>query len=455
MKTKICEHCEKEFEAKRNDARYCGSTCRSLAWMKSQTEVNDGNPLRSQLRGLVSLEQSNNDSELSLVKKELRWDINPEYFALRKAIMQNEKDYKSLENEKQMLIKRLEKEKFSSFGGLTIPGLGIGVVGGYTSAKEEEEKLAMAVKFGLIGGVGGFAMDLITLNNRKKTFLKTMQEINVRINSIKDKQTFITNKLQKLKEHLKTIPSSIQREVEIKPKLTEPVLQNNNEKNIDENKRLLNVNPSSDNVNKRLAANKPLLKIPEGSKIISSSDLANMHYDILGFTGRWLQLFGEPSMNFHCIIYGLPGEGKSTFAIQFAKYLAEHMGRVVYISGEEGFAKTLRDKFINNDSISNFLDVADLRTYDDIVNNIPVDLYNFIFVDSLDNMRIDADKMKRMRERYKDSALITISQSTKEGKVRGSQELVHDCDISVSVENGIAKTEKNRFKEKWMTYEVF
>jgi predicted ATP-dependent serine protease len=151
----------------------------------------------------------------------------------------------------------------------------------------------------------------------------------------------------------------------------------------------------------------------------------------------------------------MPGEGKSTFAIQFAKYLAENIGRVVYISGEEGFTKTLRDKFMNNDGVSKYLDIADLRTFDDVIKNIPAEVYNFIFIDSLDNMRIDAEKMKKIRERYKNSSLITISQSTKDGKIRGSNELVHDSDIAVKVENGIALTIKNRFKAKGMQLEVF
>ena len=180
-----------------------------------------------------------------------------------------------------------------------------------------------------------------------------------------------------------------------------------------------------------------------------------MEFRVLDFREQWQHFFGYPSVDFHCIIHGMPGEGKSTFAIQFAKYLAENIGRVVYISGEEGFTKTLRDKFMNNNGISGYLDVADLRTGDDILATIAPDDYNFIFIDSLDNMRIDAEKMKRIREQYKNSALITISQSTKDGKIRGSNELVHDCDISVKVENGIAKTTKNRFKEKGMTYEVF
>ena len=70
-------------------------------------------------------------------------------------------------------------------------------------------------------------------------------------------------------------------------------------------------------------------------------------------------------------------------------------------------------------------------------------------------MKIDADKMKKIRIRYKNSALITISQSTKDGKMRGSYEIVHDCDIAVKVDNGIATTTKNRFMEKGMTFNVF
>lgn len=70
-------------------------------------------------------------------------------------------------------------------------------------------------------------------------------------------------------------------------------------------------------------------------------------------------------------------------------------------------------------------------------------------------MKIDADKMKKIRVRYKNSALITISQSTKDSKMRGSYEIVHDFYIAVKVENGIATTTKNRVKEKGMTFVVF
>jgi hypothetical protein len=37
----------------------------------------------------------------------------------------------------------------------------------------------------------------------------------------------------------------------------------------------------------------------------------------------------------------------------------------------------------------------------------------------------------------------------------GSYEIVHDSDIAVKVEMGVASTTKNRFKEKGMTLNVF
>ena len=151
----------------------------------------------------------------------------------------------------------------------------------------------------------------------------------------------------------------------------------------------------------------------------------------------------------------MAGQGKSTFAIQFANYLAENFGEVIYISGEEGFSKTLKDKFRNNNAASEHLYLADLITYQDILNEIKPNYFNFIFIDNLDNMRICAQELKELRKLFINSALITISQSTKDGKMRGSNEIVHDSDIAVAVSNGVAETIKNRFEEKGRQFRIF
>jgi hypothetical protein len=194
--------------------------------------------------------------------------------------------------------------------------------------------------------------------------------------------------------------------------------------------------------------------IETNDKIMSSRALKEMTYPALVFKNRWNDFLGEPSTTFHLVVHGKPGEGKSTFCIQFADYLARHHGNTVYISGEEGFSKTLQQKIIMTKADSPRLFFADLRSFDEIKDRIE-DKFHFIFIDSLDTLRIDSQKLKELKALHPSSAIITISQSTKDGKMRGSQEIIHDADIAVCVYNGIAVTTKNRFKEKEMKFSVF
>ena len=81
--------------------------------------------------------------------------------------------------------------------------------------------------------------------------------------------------------------------------------------------------------------------------------------------------------------------------------------------------------------------------------------YSFIFLDSLNTMKIGINELRRVKELYPQSSIITISQSTKAGKLRGSYEIVHACDVAIEIADGVAKTIKNRFKEKGAEFLVF
>lgn len=190
-------------------------------------------------------------------------------------------------------------------------------------------------------------------------------------------------------------------------------------------------------------------------KIISSEYLCELNFPCIIFRDRWAELIGNPSTNFHCVVHGLSGHGKSTFCIIFAKYLADNHGTVLYISAEEGISKTLQDKFLINECTSQNLHVVDVRKYDDIVKYLLPRSYSFVFIDSLNTMKIDAAKLKSIKEMFKYSALITICQATKSGNMRGSYEIVHDADIEIKVEDGLATTIKNRFKQIGKVFTVF
>jgi endogenous inhibitor of DNA gyrase (YacG/DUF329 family) len=70
MKTKNCENCGKEFSAQRNDARFCSSTCRSIAWSNSKEAVKEEDSFKSQLKGLVSSTQESKNP-VPLIRKEI------------------------------------------------------------------------------------------------------------------------------------------------------------------------------------------------------------------------------------------------------------------------------------------------------------------------------------------------------------------------------------------------
>lgn len=206
------------------------------------------------------------------------------------------------------------------------------------------------------------------------------------------------------------------------------------------------------------AKNHNCTKLPdfdENSKIQKMKDVASVKRPRLDFTGKWLDFFGIPQTNFFCVIHGMSGEGKTNFSIQFAKYLAETFGNVLFVSGEEGFNPTFQQKIktLGADAVPN-LYAADLRTGEEILTEV-TGAFHFIFIDSVNNMDIDPELMKEIRQKFPHSAIIAICQSTKDGKMRGSYQLIHDCDIAVKVVKGIAVTIKNRFAETMKEFDVF
>jgi hypothetical protein len=186
----------------------------------------------------------------------------------------------------------------------------------------------------------------------------------------------------------------------------------------------------------------------ESDLIFSGEHLSKKKKPKLNFIGKWEKFLGQPQTNFFCVIHGKSGHGKSSFALQFAKYLAQNFGTVLYISGEEGFANTFIEKVevIGFKGVSRFYAVEKIKRGEDILKYIP-NKFHFVFIDSLNNMHIDPKLMQALRNKYSQSGFIAICQNTKAGQFRGSYEIVHDSDMEIRVEKGIAITNKNRFKD--------
>lgn len=189
------------------------------------------------------------------------------------------------------------------------------------------------------------------------------------------------------------------------------------------------------------------------SGIMNSEELINYKYKTLPFTGAFYDLIGEPSHNAHIVVYGLPKNGKSIFSTQFAKYLAENFGRVLYVSAEEGFSVTLQKKARDFAEGNPNFDFANFRTFEEIQEAMQNRPYMAVVIDSVNFAKITAEQVEELKHENPNTLFITIHQATKQGQARGSQEYIHNADTIIRVHEGVA-TSVGRFNEGG-TYIVF
>lgn len=168
------------------------------------------------------------------------------------------------------------------------------------------------------------------------------------------------------------------------------------------------------------------------SSVISSTSLPEMQFETIRLNGKYRELIGDPSVGFTAMVFGLPKSGKSTLCIDFARHLAEHHGKVLYVAIEEGFGYTLKEKFERLNAIHPNLVIAE---------KLPDDLsaYKFVFIDSVSKARLTSQDLTKMKKDNPKTAFVFIFHSTKEGNFRGQQDFAHDVDVIINVENGNAK----------------
>jgi DNA-binding protein H-NS len=175
-------------------------------------------------------------------------------------------------------------------------------------------------------------------------------------------------------------------------------------------------------------------------EIMNSLDFANMDFETLGFTGKWLKLIGDPSTNFTAMVFGKPKMGKSYLCIDFAGYLARSHGKVLYVAKEEGLDYTLQQKL--NDK-----DVAHPNLYVSSVLPESLSAYDFIFLDSVTKLGLTPDDLTRLRRLNPTKSFIFIFQSTKDGKFRGANSFQHDVDIVIEVPEKGKAIQMGRFNQ--------
>jgi hypothetical protein len=166
-------------------------------------------------------------------------------------------------------------------------------------------------------------------------------------------------------------------------------------------------------------------------EVIRSTELAGMEFETIGLQGKYRKLIGDPCVGFSAMVYGLPKSGKSTLCIDFAKYLAQHHGKVLYCAIEEKFGYTLKEKVERLHAIDPNLYVSE---------TVPEDLsdYNFVFIDSVSRADLDIEELRNLSNNNPRTSFVFIFHSTKDGNFRGMNQFAHDVDVIIKVEKGKA-----------------
>jgi DNA replication protein DnaC len=494
---KNCLMCGELLEGKREDSKFCSDSCKAKHWKKNhngelkgidelrfnpqinvhqnipttaKTEIKKIEPELEPFKNLVGeikIEQKDTVKQIEpLSLKELPLPAqyinkifqvpNFNFSILEKQLTFCQKDIFIVETEIKRLTNFIEQEKGRNGSGIYIAGASSGALLAYNLKPEAKKKDAdNGILYTFLGGLLGLGVgriiDEVASDGREKSKRENIAKYE------KQKAEY-QNKLQILKTKEKQIilekskyPPFEQKEIKILNSAYSLILKHNEEQKL----KIKNSSAELNSVKQTEPKNTSEPKEFESDKITSMKNLAQMKFSLLDFEGKWKDFFGQPQTNFFCVIHGMSGEGKSHFAMQFAKYLAERFGNVLYVSGEEGFAPTFQKKVQSLGANIKNLYAGDIRTGKELLTEAPHNKFHFIVIDSLNNMGIDPEMMRNIRKKFKDSSIIAICQNTKDGKVRGSYEIMHDSDMIVKVSDGIAITIKNRFKEKNMQFDVF
>lgn len=182
----------------------------------------------------------------------------------------------------------------------------------------------------------------------------------------------------------------------------------------------------------------------------SPVEIQNMNIPTFEFAGVWAASLGRPARTGTWIIWGHPGNGKSSFAMQLVKYLCK-FDRVIYDSLEESTGKSLQMSLNrhNMEEVNRKLLILDREPMDKLSERLSRKRSpGIVIIDSLQYSGLTYQSYKELKERHSNKLLIFVSHA--EGmrpEGRAARKVEYDADIKILVQ-GFRAMCKSRFMEK-------
>jgi hypothetical protein len=182
----------------------------------------------------------------------------------------------------------------------------------------------------------------------------------------------------------------------------------------------------------------------------SPADILSMHISSMEFTGDWEASLGKPATSGVWIIWGRPGNGKTSFVMQLAKYLCR-FDKVIYNSLEEGTGLSVQKSMKRHhmEEVSRSFLILDREPLEQLYERLKKRKSpNIIIIDSLQYSGLTYNSYKQLKERFSKKLFVFVSHAEgvhPAGRIGRAVE--YDADIKIFVE-GFRASCKSRFMDK-------
>jgi len=145
-------------------------------------------------------------------------------------------------------------------------------------------------------------------------------------------------------------------------------------------------------------------------RAIGINEFLEKTFIVYPFAGKWYESFAEPEKNFRMLVFGKPGNGKTEFCIQLAKYLAQFT-KVYYNSFEQGISKSLQDAIKRNNlgEVSGKIIFGDKETHEEMVQRLRnKNSPSVVIIDSRDYLNLTTREYIELVELFPRKAFVII-----------------------------------------------
>lgn len=189
-------------------------------------------------------------------------------------------------------------------------------------------------------------------------------------------------------------------------------------------------------------------------RMVNAREIMETKFRPMGFEGEMLSLFGDPEITGCWIIWGESGNGKTSCALQIAKYLTR-FGRVVYDSIEEGISLSLKNAIVRAGMVEcgNRFFVLDKESLSDLEARLEKRKSpDIIFIDSIQYSGLNRLTAKTLVKKFPHKLFIFISHAT--GKLpdgRTANAIRYDANVKIMVRGYQAKIQSRYGGDKTKT----